>query len=61
MSSYAFRSEEVRRLFSGLDAYGGTDPAGLFPLFYKKAAVVLAPKLSVIVRRLIRSGEFPEC
>jgi hypothetical protein len=60
MSSFAFRSGEVRRLLSGLDAYGGTDPAGLFPLFYKKTVVVLAPKLSVIFRRLIKSGEFPE-
>jgi hypothetical protein len=61
MSSFAFRSGEVRRLLSGLDAYGGTAPAGLFHFFYKKAAAVLVPKLSVIFRGLIRSGEFPEC
>jgi hypothetical protein len=61
MSSFAFRSGEVRRLISGLDAYAGTDLACLFSLFYKKAAAVLAPKPSIIFRKLIRSGEFPEC
>jgi hypothetical protein len=61
LSSFAFISGKVRRLLSGPDAYSNTDSAGLFPLFYKKAAVVLAPKLSVIFRRLIRSVEFKEC
>ena len=30
----AFRSREVRRLLLDLDPYGGTDPLGMFPLFF---------------------------
>ena len=41
--SFAFRSSEVRRLLLHLDPYGGSDPLGLFPLFLKKTADVLAP------------------
>jgi hypothetical protein len=33
----------------------------LFPLFYKNAAVLLVPKLSVIFRRLTTIGDFSEC
>ena len=40
---------------------GGTDPLGMFPLFLKKTAVVLAPRLAVVFRRLLRLGSFPVC
>ena len=33
----------------------------MFPLFLKKTAVVLAPRLAVIFRRLLRLGSFPVC
>ena len=61
LSKLAFRSSEVRKLLLDLDAYGGTDPNGIFPLFFKKTAEYLAPKLSVILRKLARSGSFCAC
>ena len=39
------RSGEVRRLMLDLDPYGGTDPLGMFPLFLKRTAEVMAPIL----------------
>ena len=57
--SFAFRSSEVNRLLLDLDLYGGTDPLGMFPLFWKRTADVLAPRLSVVFRRLLRLGSFP--
>ena len=43
LTSFAFRSSEVRRLLLDLDPYGGSDPLGMFPLFLKRTADVLAP------------------
>ena len=34
---------------------------GVFPLFLKMVADIIAPKLSIILRRLIRLGSFLEC
>ena len=51
----------VKRLLLDLDPYGGTDPLGMFPLFLKRTADVLAPCLSVVFRRLLRLGSFPAC
>ena len=42
LTSFAFRSSEVRRLLLDLDPYGGSDPLGMFPLFLKRTAGVLA-------------------
>ena len=42
LTSFAFRSSEVRHLLLGLDLYGGSDPLGMFPLFLKRTADVLA-------------------
>ena len=39
----------------------GIDPLDAFPLFLKKVAGIIAPKLSIIFRRLMRLGSFPEC
>ena len=61
ITSFAFRSSEVRRLLLDLDPYGGSDPLGLFPLFLKRTGDVLAPRLSVVFRRLVRLGSFPAC
>ena len=58
---FAFRSCEVKRLLLDLDPYGGTDPLGLFPLFIKRTAEVMAPRHSVVFRRLLRLGSFPAC
>ena len=54
LTSFAFRLWEVKQLLLDLDYYGGTDPLGMFSLFLKKTAVVLAPRLAVVFRRLLR-------
>ena len=59
LTTFAFRSSEVRRLLLDLDPYGGTDPLGMCPLFFKRTADVMAPRLSVVFRRLARLGSFP--
>ena len=51
----------MRRLLLNLDPYGGTDPLGMLPLFFKRTADVIAPRLSVVFRRLVRLGSFPAC
>ena len=56
LTTFAFRSREVRRLLLYLDSYGGTDPLGMFPLFFKKTADVLASRLAVVLSRLLRFG-----
>ena len=59
LTSFAFMSSEVRRLLLDFDPYGGSDPFGMFPLFLKRTADILAPRLSVVFRRLVRLGNFP--
>ena len=61
LTTFDFRSREVKWLLLDLDSYGGTDPLGMFPLFLKKTAVVLAPRLAVVFRRLLRLGSFHVC
>ena len=34
LTTFAFKSREVRRLLLDLDSYGGTVPMGMFPLFF---------------------------
>ena len=58
-TTFAFLSSEVRRLLLYLDLYGGTDPLGMFPLFLQRTADVMAHRLSVVFRRLVRLGSFP--
>ena len=60
-TTFAFRSSEVRRLWLNLDPYGGTDALGMFPHFLKRTADVMAPRLSVMFRRLVRLGSLPAC
>ena len=57
--TFAFRSSEDKRLLLDLDPCGGTEPLGMFPLFLKKTADVLASHLSVVFRRLLLLGSFP--
>ena len=61
LPAFAFRSRVVRRLLLELDPYGGTDPFGMCPLFLKKTADVMAPRLSVVFRRFVRLGSFLPC
>ena len=61
LTTLAYRSREVRRLLLDLDPYGGTDLLGMFPLFLKRTADVLGPRLSGVFRRLVRLGSFPPC
>ena len=58
---FAFRSSEVRRLLLDLDPYAFTDPLGMFPLFLRRTSDVLAHRLSVMSRRLVRLCSFPAC
>ena len=60
-TTFAFRSREVKRLMLDLDSYGGTDSLGMFPLFLKKTAEVLAPRLAAVFRRLLHLRSFPFC
>ena len=59
LTSFAFWSSEVRCLLLDLDPYGCSDPLGMFPHFLKRTSDVLAPRLSVVFRRLVRMGSFP--
>ena len=43
------------------DPYGGSGSLGMFPLFLKRTADFLAPRLSVVFRRLVRLGSFTAC
>ena len=61
LTTFAFSSSEVRRLSLDLDPYGGADPLGMFPLFLKRTTDVMAPCHSVVFRRLVRQGSFPDC
>ena len=40
-TTFAFRSSDVRRLLLDLDPYGRTDPLGLFPLFLRRALLLV--------------------
>ena len=59
LTTFAFRLSEVRHFLLDLDPYGGTDPLGMFPLCLKRTADVMAPRLSVMFRRLVHLGSFP--
>ena len=47
LTTFAFRSREVRHLLLDFDPYGGTDPLGMFPHFLRRTADV-APCPSVV-------------
>ena len=54
--SWTFGTPIIMRLLHYLDSYRGVDQVGVFSLFLKMAADIIAPKLSIIVRELIRLG-----
>ena len=41
LTTFTFRSRDVRRLLLDFDPYGGTDPFGMFPLFLKRTTDVI--------------------
>ena len=45
ITTFFYRSSEVRCLLFDLDPFGGTDPLSMFPLFVKRTADVMAPVL----------------
>ena len=56
LTTFACRSREVRHLLLDLDPYGGTDPLCMLPLFLKRTADVICPRLIVVFRRLVCLG-----
>ena len=60
ITGLAFRSADIFKNLIDLNAHGGVDPNGIFPLFLKKLARVFAPKLSKLFRILLSSGSFPK-
>ena len=42
LTTFAFRSSEVRRLLLDFDPYGGTDALGMFCLFFVRLCSLLA-------------------
>ena len=60
LTSLAFKAKEVIHILSKLDARGGIDPTGFFPLIFKRLSNVFAPKLSALFRTLVRNGSFPD-
>ena len=61
LTTFAFRSSEVRHLLLDLDPFGGTHPLGIFPLFIKRTSNVMAPHLSVVFWCLVYLGSFRAC
>ena len=61
LTTFAFMLSEIRRLLLDLNLYGGIDPLGMFDLFLKRTADVMAPRFSVVFRLPVRLGCFPAC
>ena len=60
-NSLDFRTPVLLRLLLDLVTYGIVDSLGVFPLFLKMVADIIAPKMSMIFLELIRQGSFLEC
>ena len=56
LTTFDFRSREVRHLLLDLDPYGGTDPLGMLPLCLKRTADVMAPLSKCSVSAACSSG-----
>ena len=59
-TKFAFRSRDVKKILDNLDSWGGEDPDGFFPLFFKKVSSMLSPKLSRFYRFLFRRSIFAD-
>ena len=53
LTTFAFRSSEVKRILLDLDPYGGTNPLGMFPLFLRELLMLW------LMLWLVRLGSFP--
>ena len=54
--SLAFQTSVLLCLFLDLDTYGGVYHLGVFPLFQKKVADIIAPKLSIFLSTSVWDG-----
>ena len=54
----AFRSSFICSMLLNLDSYDGSEPDGMFPLYYKQIARDLAPKVAVILCTLLEEVVF---
>ena len=61
LTTFAFHSGEVKKLLLELEPYDGAGPDDIFPLFFVKTANYLAPKISTVLRKLVRIGGFSMC
>ena len=61
LTTFAFRSSEVKRLLLDLDPYGGTDTLGMFPFLLRELLMLWPAHLSLVFRQLVRLGSFPAC
>ena len=61
LTTFAFRSGEVKKLLLELDPYGGVGPDGIFPLFFIKTASYSAAKISTVLHKLVRIEGFSMC
>ena len=61
LTTFAFCSGGVKKLFLGLDPCGGAGPNGIFPLFFVKTAHYLPPKIFTVLHKLVRIGCFSIC
>ena len=61
LTTFAFRSGEVKKLLLEPDPYGVAWPDGIFPLFFIKTASYLAPKISAVLHKLVIIGGFSMC
>ena len=61
LTTFAFRLWEEKRILLDPDFYGGTDPSGIFPVFSKRTADVLAPRFAVEFLWLLHVSSFLVC
>ena len=64
LTSFTFRSTEVRHLLLDMDPYGGSDTWGMFPFFLsflRELLMFWPPRLSVVFCQLVHLGSFPPC
>ena len=59
LTTFAFRSSEVRYFLLDFDPYSDTDPLGMFHLFLRE--LMLWPLSWLVFRRLVRLGSFLAC
>ena len=62
LTTFAFRSSEVRCLLLDFDPHGGTEPLGMFPHFLRELLMFRPPVLVLCFRSLsVQPGSFLVC